>query len=174
MALSLLGRQVYSGQHEADERVGSVSKRKAEALCKCLISIWQRFPTNLTSECYNQSDRARVFLLAHVGTLPPVSVSSQLGPICVCVWSHWQEPCWEILTARRSQQGPWGAGGRGDLSFLCLSFNEHIWALRATEDLPSFKRSLRWQFCQDDHLWAQYTSSLRVVKTSYFFRQAFP
>ena len=139
MGLSLLGRQVYSGQHEADERVGSVSKRNAEAICKCLIRIWQCFPTNLTSECYNQSDMWGCFCRRVWGLFPP-PVSSQLGPICTCIWSHWQEPCWEILTARWSQQGPWGVEGVGDLSFLCLSSNKHIWTLRATEDLPSFKR----------------------------------
>ena len=29
-----------------------------------------------------------VFLLACVGTFPSACVSSQLGPICVCIWSH--------------------------------------------------------------------------------------
>lgn len=140
MGLSLLGRQVYSGQHEADERVGLVSKTNAEAICKCLISIWQCFPTNLTSECYKQSDMWGCFCWRVWGLFPPpVFPPSWVLSVCVSGVTD-RSPTGKSWLQDEDNRDPGVWKGWGDLSFLCLSSNEHTWTLRATEDLPSFKR----------------------------------
>ena len=53
---------------------------------------------NPKSEYYNQND-TWVFLVGCMGTFPSASAFSQLDLLCSWIWSHWQKPCWEIVTS---------------------------------------------------------------------------
>lgn len=104
------GGQVSLGHHEADERVSPISKGNAENMCSILWACNSAFPPSPTSDYDTLSDM-RVFLLEGVGTVPAASVVSQLDPLCLWIWCHWQEACWEIFAVRWSQQGCQGVGG---------------------------------------------------------------